>query len=94
MSFIDALPDSFPGVTSLRLAHNPVYDNPGFDGASDSTSTTKATVTEEAYMLTIGRLASLTSLNFSAVTPTDRNNAEMFYLSRIGRQLSSVPVSP
>lgn len=94
-SFIDALPDSFPGLTSLRLAHNPVYDNPGFDNASDSAisaiTAAKATVTEEAYMLTIGRLASLTSLNFSAITPTDRNNAEMFYLSRIGRQLASVP---
>lgn len=94
-SFIDALPDSLPGLTSLRLAHNPVYDNPGFDNASDSAisaiTAAKTTVTEEAYMLTIGRLASLTSLNFSAITPTDRNNAEMFYLSRIGRQLASVP---
>lgn len=97
-SFIDALPDSFPGLNSLRLAHNPVYDNPGFDNASDSAisavAAAKATVTEEAYMLTIGRLASLTSLNFSAITPTDRNNAEMFYLSRIGRQLASVPETP
>lgn len=97
-SFIDALPDSFPGLTSLRLAHNPVYDNPGSDIASDSAisaiTAAKATVTEEAYMLTIGRLASLTSLNFSAITPTDRNNAEMFYLSRIGRQLASVPETP
>ncbi|KAJ4420064.1 hypothetical protein N0V82_004636 [Gnomoniopsis sp. IMI 355080] len=94
-TFVDSLPDSFPGLTSLRLAHNPIYDNPGFDNASDSAvSAPKATVTEEAYMLTIGRLASLTSLNFSAVTPTDRNNAEMFYLSRIGRQLASVPDTP
>lgn len=94
-SFIDAIPDSFPGLTSLRLAHNPVYDNPGFENASESAvSAAKATVTEEAYMLTIGRLASLTSLNFSAITPTDRNNAEMFYLSRIGRQLASVPDTP
>ena len=94
-SFIDSLPDSFSGLTSLRLAHNPVYDNPGLDKASDSTvSTAKATVTEESYMLTIGRLASLKSLNFSAVTHTDRGNAEMFYLSRIGRQLASVPETP
>ncbi|CAN8098659.1 unnamed protein product [Discula destructiva] len=95
-SCIDAIPDSFPGLTSLRLAHNPIYNNPGLNDPSDSTtlSTAKATVTEEAYMLTIGRLASLTSLNFSAVTPTDRSNAEMFYLSRIGRQLSSVPETP
>lgn len=95
-SFVDALPDSFPGLTSLRLAHNPVYDNPGFDTEVSSTAsiTTKATVTEEAYMMTIGRLASLMFLNFSAITPMDRTNAEMFYLSRIGRQLSSVPDTP
>lgn len=95
-SFVDALPDSFPGLTSLRLAHNPVYDNPGFDTdvSSAASPAAKATVTEEAYMMTIGRLASLMFLNFSAVTPVDRTNAEMFYLSRIGRQLSSVPNTP
>lgn len=98
-SFVDALPDSFPGLTSLRLAHNPVYDNPAFDNANAPSSAAAAakaaaTVTEEAYMLTIARLASLKSLNFSAVTPTDRTNAEMFYLSRIGRQLSFVPDTP
>lgn len=90
-SFIDALPDSFPGLTSLRLSHNPVYDNPTPSTAAAAKS---APVTEEAYMLTIGRLASLRILNFSTITPTDRTNAEMFYLSRIGRQLSSVPDTP
>ncbi|KAI3401718.1 hypothetical protein diail_9382 [Diaporthe ilicicola] len=99
-SFVDALPDSFPGLNSLRLAHNPVYEDPGFDKSSTSSAPaaaaagSKATVTEEAYMITVGRLACLQTLNFSAVTPTDRTNAEMFYLSRIGRQLSSVPNSP
>ncbi|PSR78869.1 tubulin-specific chaperone E [Coniella lustricola] len=101
-TFVDALPDSFPGLTSLRLAHNPIYDNPALvvadPTANDATTTTTATatttVTEEAYMLTVARLATLKSLNYSAVTPNDRNNAEMFYLSRIGRQLSAVPDTP
>lgn len=98
-SFVDSLPDSFPGLNSLRLAHNPVYEDPGFDKSSASASAagaagSKATVTEEAYMITVARLACLQTLNFSAVTPTDRTNAEMFYLSRIGRQLASVPDSP
>lgn len=98
-SFVDALPDSFPGLNSLRLAHNPVYEDPGFDKSSASASAagaagSKATVTEEAYMITVARLACLQTLNFSTVTPTDRTNAEMFYLSRIGRQLASVPDSP
>lgn len=98
-SFVDALPDSLPGLNSLRLAHNPVYEDPGFDKSSAAASTagaasSKATVTEEAYMITVARLACLQTLNFSSVTPTDRTNAEMFYLSRIGRQLASVPESP
>lgn len=95
-SFIDALPSSFPGLTSLRFAHNPIYDNPAFDADSATASSTgaKATVTEEAYMITVARLASLKSLNFSTITATDRTNAEMFYLSRIGRQLSSAPDTP
>lgn len=98
-SFVDALPDSFPGLNSLRLAHNPVYEDPGFDMSTATSSGaggtgSKATVTEEAYMITVARLACLQTLNFSAVTPTDRTNAEMFYLSRIGRQLATVPDSP
>lgn len=98
-SFVDALPDSFPGLNSLRLAHNPVYEDPGFDKSNASASAagaagSKATVTEEAYMITVARLACLKILNFSTVTPTDRTNAEMFYLSRIGRQLASVPDNP
>lgn len=97
-SFVDALPDSFPGLDSLRLAHNPVYEDPGFDKSSTTPASaaagSKATVTEEAYMITVARLACLKTLNFSTVTPTDRTNAEMFYLSRIGRQLASVPDSP
>lgn len=95
-TFVDSLPDAFPGLTSLRLAHNPIYDNPSLivDSTGNSSATTTTTVTEEAYMLTVGRLAALKSLNYSAVTPDDRTNAEMFYLSRIGRQLSSVPDTP
>ncbi len=40
-------------------------------------------------MITVARLGSLKSLNFSNITAADRANAEMFYLSRIGRQLAA-----
>lgn len=85
-SFVDRLTTHFPGITSLRLAHNPVYDTTEADSKSASSS-------EEAHMFTIARLAPLKSLNFSAVTATDRGNAEMFYLSRIAKQLAAVPES-
>ncbi|KAL2199010.1 hypothetical protein P885DRAFT_75421 [Corynascus similis CBS 632.67] len=107
-SFIDALPFTFPGLTSLRVTHNPLYSDPDSDGTTalvpkDSPNlpptqriTSASTApgnkkTEESYMLTLARLPSLRVLNFSAVTPADRADAEMFYLSRIARQLADVP---
>lgn len=98
-AFIDALPESFPGLTSLRFAHNPIYDNPELDAqgaaATASANAGKAgTNTDEAYMLLLARLPpSVKTINFSTVTAADRCNAEMFYLSRIARQLASVPQS-
>ncbi|KJZ78425.1 hypothetical protein HIM_02463 [Hirsutella minnesotensis 3608] len=84
-SFVDALSTHIPGLTGLRIAHNPVYDRQDAD--------TKAPSSEESHMFTIGRVAGLKNVNFSHVRPDDRRNAEMFYLSRIAKQLASVPES-
>ena len=41
-------------------------------------------------MLTIGRLpASVTILNHSTITPKERENAEIWYLSRVAKELST-----
>ena len=82
-SFVDRLSTHFPGLTGLRLAHNPVYHTTDAAG--------KALSSEDAHMLTIARAAPLTSLNFTPVSAADRANAEMFYLSRIAKQLAAVP---
>jgi hypothetical protein len=82
-SFVDGLPAHVPGLQGLRLAHNPVYEKRDVDA--------KATSSEETHMFTIARLGSLKSLNFTHITPTDRTNAELFYLSRIAKQLAGVP---
>ncbi|KAK2027107.1 CAP-Gly domain-containing protein [Colletotrichum zoysiae] len=87
-SFIDALPISFPGLTALRLAHNPVYDRPDPNAISGGAQTKS---TDEAFMITIGRLGALKALNFTPISAADRANGEMFYLSRIAKQLASVP---
>ncbi|KAI1803357.1 RNI-like protein [Daldinia bambusicola] len=84
--FVDALPTCFPGMTSLRFSHNPIYDNP-----DPEFSTNSKAITEEAYMFTVGRLADLKVLNFAAISNTDRQDAEMFYLGRIGKHLATVP---
>jgi hypothetical protein len=70
-------------LVGLRIGHNPFYDAVDADA--------KASSSEESHMFTVARLASLKSLNFSQVTPADRTNAEMFYLSRIGKQLAAAP---
>ncbi|CAM1507021.1 Fc.00g066620.m01.CDS01 [Cosmosporella sp. VM-42] len=80
--FVDQLSKHFPGLTGLRIGHNPFYDGMDTDA--------KVSASEESHMLTIARIASLKSLNFSAVTEADRTNAETFYLSRIAKQLATV----
>lgn len=79
-SFVDQLQKHLPGLTGLRISHNPVYDTADLDASSS----------EESYMFAVARVASLKTLNFSQITASDRSNAEMFYLSRIGKQLAAV----
>jgi tubulin-specific chaperone E len=87
-SFVDDLPACFPGLTHLRFTHNPIYDDP--DPTFTTQAPNKAASTEEAYMITVGRLGNLKALNFGTISPADRQDAEMFYLARIGKHLAAV----
>lgn len=84
--FIDDLTTVFPGLTALRLSHNPIYESKIKDSGSSSSA-------EEGYMLTLARLGNLKTLNFSNITTADRTNAEMYYLSQIGKAMAEVPES-
>lgn len=84
--FIDGLADVFPNMTALRISHNPVYE------VVIKAGDVMASV-DEGYMLALARLANLKSLNFSTITPAERTNAEMFYLSCIGKEMAAVPES-
>ena len=44
-------------------------------------------------MLTLARLGKLKTLNFSNISTLERTNAEMYYLSRIGKAIAAVPES-
>jgi len=48
---------------------------------------------DEAFMLTLARLASVTTVNYSKVSQQDRTNGELYYLSLIGKELSAYPES-
>lgn len=89
-SFIDSLPSIFPGLISLRVSDNPLYDRPVAPSRITNLPERPMTV-EEAYMLTLSRLAQLTTLNFSNITSQDRNNGELYYLSLIRKELSASP---
>ena len=57
---IDFLPKVFPGLTALRISHNPLYQSLSHpDGRYLSPA--------DGYSLTIARVASLTELNYSPV---------------------------
>jgi hypothetical protein len=85
-TFVDDLAEIFPGMTGLRLQHNPIYNAI----AKGEGSTLNV---DDGFMLVLARLGNLKSLNFSPISDVDRRNAEMFYLSRIGQEMASVPES-
>lgn len=93
-TFLNHLPILFPGLKTLRISANPLYDQPplppAIAAATSSMSASKPMTLDESFMLTLSRFpSSLTTLNFSTISAQDRSNAEMYYLSLIGKELSA-----
>ncbi|KAJ0425190.1 hypothetical protein BJY00DRAFT_274932 [Aspergillus carlsbadensis] len=88
--FINELPQLFPGLQNLRVSGNPLYNQSVGPSAVTGTPEKPMTV-DEAYMLTLSRISALQVLNFSAVSAKDRSNGELYYLSLIGKELSTSP---
>jgi hypothetical protein len=89
---VNELRSVFPGLQSLRVSGNPLYDKPV--APSNVTNLPEKPMTvDEAYMLTLSRLASIHTLNYSKITAQDRSNGELYYLSLIGKELSAYPES-
>lgn len=87
-SFVNALPLLFPGLESLRISNNPLFDQPV--GPSRVTNLPERPMTvDEAFMLTLARLKNVRVLNYSKISPQDRSNGELYYLSLIGKELSA-----
>lgn len=47
---------------------------------------------DEAFMLTLARLPRLNMMNYSKITPQDRVNGELYYLSLIRKELQAAPL--
>ncbi|KAJ5597693.1 hypothetical protein N7537_007777 [Penicillium hordei] len=87
-TILNKLPTVFPGLTTLRITGNPLFDQPPLPPSV--TEASKPMTVDEAFMLTLSRFpSSLTILNYSTISPQDRSNAEMYYLSLIGKELSA-----
>ncbi|KAF3053193.1 hypothetical protein E8E11_011620 [Didymella keratinophila] len=83
-SFVETLTHVFPGLTSLRVSHNPLYEalqSP--DG--------RALTADDGYMLTLARLGALKTLNHSPISDKERLNAESYYLSLIAKEVQFAP---
>ncbi|KAJ5659779.1 Leucine-rich repeat typical subtype [Penicillium longicatenatum] len=92
--FLNHLPILFPGLTTLRVSTNPLYDEPplppSIAAATSTLGASNPMTVDEAFMLTLARFPStLHMLNYSIISPQDRLNAEMYYLSLIGKELSA-----
>jgi hypothetical protein len=83
-SLINALSTTFPGLTSLRIAHNPLF-------ATLQAPDGRTLTPDDGYLLTIARLPTLKSLNYSSISPKDALNAASYYLSLIAMELSFAP---
>ncbi|KAL4972529.1 hypothetical protein BDW66DRAFT_120830 [Aspergillus desertorum] len=88
--FINRLPEVFPGLQTLRVSGNPLY-NQAVAPSSITGLPEKPMTVDEAYMLTLSRLSALQVLNYSIISEKDRNNGELYYLSLIGKELSASP---
>ena len=53
------------------------------------TNHTPLTSYPSASLHTVARLATLTELNYSQITPPERQNAELYYLSQVSKQLAA-----
>ena len=82
-SFVDMLSLLFPNLTSLRISKNPLYSV----ASSSGTATARSDV---PYSFTLARIPSLTVLNYTTITPRDREEGEIYYISAAGKEITDL----
>lgn len=88
---------SFPLLKSLDLTSTLLPTLSSLDPVSATFPALKSLLTTHtplnnfpsSKLLTIGRLPTLTELNYSPITTAERQNAELYYLSTIAKQLGA-----
>ncbi|OCT51851.1 CAP-Gly domain containing protein [Cladophialophora carrionii] len=99
-SFLDRLPILFPNLTSLRISRNPLYDPVSDQDEADGSSAgarrshaPSSTSDSTSYYLTLARIPGLKSLNYTTITPRDREEGEIYYLSVAEREIKTILAS-
>jgi tubulin-specific chaperone E len=75
-SFIDRLQEVFPGLKHLLISHNPLFQ--AFSSTED---------TATADLLVTARLSNITKLNNSLISGKYRQEAEIYYISTVVREM-------
>lgn len=84
LNHLDLISTLLPTLSSL----NPIpVSCPGL--TSLLTNHTPLTIYPSSSLHTIARVATLTELNYSQITPPERQNAELYYLSQVSKQLAA-----
>ena len=73
-SLFDNLSKVFPNLTSLRVTNNPLFERVNSDTTDDRTA-------DQSFYLTLARIPTLQSLNYSTITIKDREEGELYYIS-------------
>ncbi|OQU96676.1 CAP-Gly domain-containing protein [Cladophialophora immunda] len=97
-SFVNSLPSLFPNLISLRISRNPLYEPTKSSDESPAPSSgprhqqqaQSTTSDSTSYYLTLARIPNLKSLNYTTITPRDREEGEIYYLSIAEKELRSL----
>lgn len=81
---VDLLSLLFPNLASLRISNNPLYA-----ATSAAPSDTPRAHSDVLYSFTLARIPSLIVLNHTAITPRDREEGEIYYISAAGREIAA-----
>jgi hypothetical protein len=82
--FVDLLSLLFPNLASLRISNNPLYAV-----TSTAPSDTPRARSDVPYSFTLARIPSLTVLNHTTITPRDREEGEIYYISAAGTEIAA-----
>lgn len=94
-AFIDILSTLFPNLASLRISRNPLYEHLQKNPPSTTSNPTEphpaspTKASDAPFYLILARIPNLKTLNYTTITPRDREEGEIYYLSLADKEIRS-----